>query len=113
MNTFQRSAAAVNTVVMAVMKLPVLERLLGRSMGILTYTGRKSGRKITLPLAIRHRGDHLKIAVAMPDKKTWWRNFSTEGGRVDVELGGVHYTGVATSTRDDRGRVFVDVALDR
>ncbi|MDV6263557.1 nitroreductase/quinone reductase family protein [Rhodococcoides yunnanense] len=112
MNTFQKSAAAFNRVFMVVMKVPVLDRVLGRSMGILTYTGRKSGKKISLPVAISRKGDHLKIGVAMPDKKNWWRNFMNNGGRVDVDLGGVQYAGLATATRDDRGRVFVDVALD-
>ncbi|OZC71412.1 hypothetical protein CH251_16465 [Rhodococcus sp. 06-462-5] len=114
MNTFQKSAAAFNRVFMVVMKAPVLDRVLGRSMGILTYTGRKSGKKISLPLAIGRKGDHLKVRVAMPDKKNWWRNFTNDGGgRVDVDLGGVHHTGLATATRDDRGRVTVDIALDR
>ncbi|CCQ15178.1 putative uncharacterized protein [Rhodococcus sp. AW25M09] len=81
-------------------------------MGILTYTGRKSGKKISLPLAFSRKGDHLKVGVAVPDRKNWWKNFITDAGRVDVDLGGNHYTGLATSTRDDRGRVFVDIALD-
>lgn len=113
MNAFQKSAAAVNKVVMVVMKAPVLDKLIGRSMGVLTYTGRKSGKKVSLPVAISRKGDHLKIGVAMPDKKNWWRNFMNDGGRVDVDLGGVQYTGLATATRDDRGRVLVDIALDR
>ncbi|MCZ4522106.1 nitroreductase/quinone reductase family protein [Rhodococcus ruber] len=113
MNTFQKSAAAFNRVFMVAMKAPVLDRVLGRSMGILTYTGRKSGKKISLPLAISRKGDHLKVRVAMPDKKSWWRNFTNDGGRVDVDLGGVRYTGLATATRDERGRVSVDIAVDR
>ncbi len=113
MNTFQKSAAAFNRVFVVVMKAPVLDRVLGRSMGILTYTGRRSGKKISLPLAIGRKGDHLKVRVAMPDKKNWWRNFTNDGRRVDVDLGGVHYSGLARATRDDRGRVTVDIALDR
>ncbi|WP_377449359.1 nitroreductase/quinone reductase family protein [Rhodococcoides fascians] len=116
MNTFQKSAAGFNKVFMVVMKAPVLDRVLdrvlGRSMGILTYTGRKSGKRITLPLAISRKGEHLKVRVAMPDKKNWWRNFVDGGGRVDVDLGGVRYSGLATSTRDDRGRVSVDITVD-
>ena len=113
MNTFQKSASAFNKIFMVVMKMPVLDRVLERSMGILTYTGRKSGKRIALPVAISRRGNHLKIGVALPDKKNWWRNFLGDGGRVDVDLGGVRYAGLATATRDDRGRVSVDIALDR
>jgi hypothetical protein len=112
MNTFQKSAAAFNKVFMVVMKAPVLDRVLGRSMGILTYTGRKSGKRIALPVAISRKGEHLKVRVAMPDKKNWWRNFVDGGGRVDVDLGGVRYSGLATATRDDRGRVSVDITVD-
>ncbi|WP_415973276.1 nitroreductase/quinone reductase family protein [Rhodococcus sp. 077-4] len=112
MNTFQKSAAAFNKVFTVVMKAPVLDRVLGRSMGILTYTGRKSGKKFSLPVAYRRTGDHVKVGVAMPDKKNWWRNFENDGGRVDVDLGGVHHSGRAVATRDDRGRVTVDITLD-
>ena len=50
--------------------------------------------------------------VAEEDKKNWWRNFVDGGGRVDVDLGGVRYSGLATATRDDRGRVSVDITVD-
>ncbi|MGB2718279.1 MAG: nitroreductase/quinone reductase family protein [Rhodococcus sp. (in: high G+C Gram-positive bacteria)] len=113
MNTFQKSAAAFNKVFVVVMKAPVLDRVLGRSMGILTYTGRKSGKEFSLPVAYRRTGNHVKVAVAVPDKKSWWRNFESDGGRVDVDLAGVHHSGLAVATRDDRGRVTVDIDLDR
>lgn len=113
MNTFQKSAAAFNRAFMVVMKAPVLDRALGRSMGIVTYTGRKSGKEFSLPVAYRRTGNHVKVAVAVPDKKSWWRNFENDGGRVDLDLGGVHHAGHAVATRDDRGRVTVDIALTR
>ncbi|MDI9928522.1 MULTISPECIES: nitroreductase/quinone reductase family protein [unclassified Rhodococcus (in: high G+C Gram-positive bacteria)] len=112
-NTFQKSAAAFNKVFVVVMKAPVLDRVLGRSMGILTYTGRKSGKEFSLPVAYKRTGNHVKVAVAVPDKKSWWRNFESDGGRVDVDLAGVHHSGLAVATRDDRGRVTVDIDLDR
>ncbi|MCZ4562628.1 nitroreductase/quinone reductase family protein [Rhodococcus sp. IEGM 1401] len=113
MNTFQKSAAAFNKIFVVVMRAPVLDRVLGRSMGILTYTGRKSGKKFSLPVAYKRTGNHVKVAVAVPDKKNWWRNFEKDGGRVDVDLGGVHHSGLAVATRDDRGRVTVDIDLER
>ncbi|MCZ4519501.1 nitroreductase/quinone reductase family protein [Rhodococcus ruber] len=113
MNMLQKSALAFNKVFVAVMNAPVLGKVVGRGMGILTYTGRRSGKKISLPVAFKRKGKDLEVRVVVPDQKNWWRNFINEGGRVDVERGGVHQTGIATASRDDHGRVFVDIALDR
>ena len=47
-----------------------------------------------------------------PDSKTWWRNFTEEGGPITlVGLDGADRTGHAVAHRDDRGRVTVRVRL--
>ena len=47
-----------------------------------------------------------------PDSKTWWRNFTGEGGPITlVGLDGADRTGHAVAHRDDRGRVTVRVRL--
>ena len=78
MNTFQRVSAAVNVVVQPLIGAPIVGKLLGRSMTVITYVGRKSGRTFSAPVSYKRKGDHVTIGVAMPDKKSWWRNFYPE-----------------------------------
>ena len=88
----------------------LLSRLVGRAFAIVTYTGRRSGKRVSLPVGYRRRDDELLIGVAMPDAKTWWRNFLGEGGPVTVTLDGRERAGHAVATRDDGG-VTVRVQL--
>ncbi|MDI9913696.1 hypothetical protein [Rhodococcus sp. IEGM 1379] len=112
MNTFQKVAAAVNKLVLASTRIPVLGKFAGRSMVVLTYTGRKSGKTFSLPVSFTQSGNKLLIRVALPDKKNWWRNFRNEGAPLTATLNGVDRTGHAVSHRDARGRVTVTVTLD-
>jgi hypothetical protein len=111
-NSFQKVAGAVNKVVVAAMKAPGVDKVAGRSMVLISYTGRKSGKKFSLPVSYKQRDNELLIGVAIPDKKNWWRNFSGEGSPVTVTLNGVERTGHAVSRRNDRGQVSVKVSLD-
>jgi hypothetical protein len=112
-NTFQKIAGAANKVVIAALKVPVLDKAAGKTMVMITYTGRKSGKSFTLPVGYKKKGDELLIGVAMPDQKNWWRNFSGEGGPISVKLDGVERTGHAVSHRNERGQVSVKVTLDQ
>ena len=58
---------------------------------------------VSLPVGYRRCDDELLIGVAMPDAKTWWRNFLGEGGPVTVTLDGRERAGHAVATRDDGG----------
>ncbi|BDT99855.1 hypothetical protein [Nocardia sputorum] len=107
-----RAVHAVNAGVAALLGAPVLGRLLGRGFVVITYVGRRSGRTFSTPVNYWRKGDGLVIGVAMPDKKTWWRNFLGEGGPITLHLHGVDRRGHAVARRDERGRVFVNVRLD-
>jgi hypothetical protein len=111
-NTFQKIAGVANKVVIAALKVPVLDKAAGKAMVMITYTGRKSGKSFTLPVGYKRKGDELLIGVALPDQKNWWRNFSDEGGPISVKLDGVERTGHAVSRRNERGQVSVKVTLD-
>jgi hypothetical protein len=106
-----RLVHVVNGFVARLTVSPRWGRLVGRGIAILTYTGRKSGRTVTLPIGYRRTAGGILITVVMPDAKTWWRNFLDEGGPVAVRLDGVDREGHATARRDERGRVTVDVRL--
>ncbi|MEV4153764.1 nitroreductase/quinone reductase family protein [Nocardia salmonicida] len=105
----RRGVGAFNAGVIALTNAPVIGKLLGKAFAQITYTGRRSGRTFSTPVNYRRSGDEYLIGVAMPDKKTWWRNFLDEGSPVTLRIDGVDHPGHATARRDDRGRVTVRV----
>jgi len=82
-----------------------------RHFTVITYTGRRSGRTFSTPVAYKRDGNTVTIGVQMPDAKSWWRNF-LDGGPITLRLDGADRAGHAVSRRDDRGRVTVTVRLD-
>jgi hypothetical protein len=108
-----RAAPIFNAPVVALTTSPRWGRLLGRTFAMITYTGRKSGRAISLPVGYRSSGDDVVITVAMPDAKTWWRNFLGDGAPLTIMLDGRDRTGHAIARRDDNGRLAVDLRLDQ
>ncbi len=53
-----------------------LHPLLSRSTDLIRYGGVRSGRTIITPTQYARCGSSIVIAVADPDSKAWWRNFS-------------------------------------
>ncbi|WP_207632336.1 hypothetical protein [Occultella kanbiaonis] len=107
----QRLAGIVNAAVRPLVTSPRWGRFTGRWMTIVTYTGRRSGRTFSLPVAYRRTGETLTIAVELPEQKRWWRNFLDEGGPILLHLNGVDEPGHAVARRDDGGKVTVAVQL--
>ncbi|MFF2393803.1 nitroreductase/quinone reductase family protein [Nocardia sp. NPDC058114] len=105
----RRGVGAFNTGVVALTNAPVIGKLLGKAFAQITYTGRRSGRTFSTPVNYRRSGDEYLIGVAMPDKKSWWRNFLDEGASVTLRIDGIDHRGHAIAHRDDRGRVTVRV----
>ena len=108
-----RAAPLFNTPIAAVAASPRFGARLRRSVTLITYTGRRSGRTFNIPVAYRRRGDELEIAANLPDAKTWWRNFVGDGAPISLTLDGVERAGHAVAHRDDKGRVTVRVRLNQ
>jgi F420H(2)-dependent quinone reductase len=106
-----RAGPLFNAPVAVMANSPVLGARLRRSVTMITYTGRRSGRTFTTPVAYRRLGDEIEIAANLPEAKTWWRNFVGEGGPVSLTLDGVERPGHAVAHRDDEGRVTVHIRL--
>ena len=66
-----------NVFVSGVLRSPA-HRLLSGPVGLIRYTGRRSGRTITTPTQYARSGDDLLILVGRPEAKAWWRNFLSE-----------------------------------
>jgi F420H(2)-dependent quinone reductase len=107
-NLLRRAAAVVNAAVRPL----VAGGLFGGWMTVLTYTGRRSGRTFSIPVGYTRRDDELTIRVALPDRKSWWRNFLDEDGPVTVRLRGVDTPGHARAARTPAGQVTVTVRLE-
>jgi hypothetical protein len=111
MRLIMRAGPLFNAPVAAIMSAPRLGARLRRSVTLITYTGRRSGRTFNIPVAYRRRGEELEIAANLPDAKTWWRNFVGEGAPISLTLDGAERAGHAVAHRDDKGRVTVRVRL--
>jgi hypothetical protein len=61
----------------AVLRSPI-HRVLSGSIDLIRYTGRRSGRVITVPTQYACRGDDVIVVVGRPASKVWWRNFSED-----------------------------------
>ena len=112
MNPLQRTASLVNSVVGPLVTSPRWGPLVGRWMTLATYTGRRSGRTFSLPVAYRRSGDVVTIGVSLPDQKKWWRNFLGTGGPILLRLEGTDRPGHAVAHRSPSGAVSVEVELD-
>jgi hypothetical protein len=64
-------------------------RLLSRSMLVLEYTGRRSGRRLVLPVMYASLGSNLVVVAGQHQAKNWWRNFGTEAQGVTATVKGV------------------------
>jgi hypothetical protein len=90
-----------NRMAMAVLRSP-LHRVVGGSLMVLGYQGRRSGRRYELPLQYLRHGERIAVWAGDAEAKTWWRNF-IEPAAVDVVLGGRRLSG--------KGHVVDDGAL--
>ncbi|WP_319437429.1 nitroreductase/quinone reductase family protein [Mycobacterium sp. RTGN5] len=107
-----RAAPLLNAPVAAIATSPRFGGLVNRNIAILGYTGRRSGRTFSIPVAYRRSGDTITVNANLPQTKTWWRNFLGDGGPVTVQFDGTERTGHAVAAQDHKGRVSVTVRLD-
>ncbi len=106
-----RAAPLLNVPVSALASSRLFGGIVGRNVAIISYTGRRSGRMISTPVAYRRKGDELQIAANMPEAKSWWRNFVGDGAPLSVRMNGIEHVGHAVAQPDTSGRVTVRVRL--
>ncbi len=73
---------------------PVMERVAGRrhlgGAALLSHTGRRSGKRYTVPVAARLTGDTAVIALTFGNTSDWVRNVRAAGGCL-IRLNGIEY----------------------
>jgi hypothetical protein len=99
-----------NPVVRLLLQSP-LHRLVSRWLVLITVTGRRSGRRFTIPVGYRRDGDRVRIGVQWPENKLWWRNLRG-GAPVTLRWGSEQRSGHAEVRGDERTGVSVEVQLD-
>lgn len=84
--------AWLNALMTMFLKTPGLQKILGKPIALLSFTGRRTGRSYTIPISYERRDD----TVLMLTKKTrsWWRNFEDQPG-VELRLAGRVLRGTA------------------
>ena len=51
--------------------------LASKSLLVLSWSGRKSGRRFSIPVGYQVDGDAVVVMISKRDEKNWWRNFLT------------------------------------
>jgi deazaflavin-dependent oxidoreductase (nitroreductase family) len=77
-----------------------LHRPLSRTLLVLSYIGRRSGRRRATPVQYARFGDDLALVAARASHKSWWRNFR-DSGPVTITLRGRRQRGIAEVLRGD------------
>ena len=100
----------VNPLVRGLLRSPA-HGLLSRRLLLITVTGRRTGRRFTIPVGYRETDGGIEVAVGWPGRKRWWRNLRG-GAPVVVRLRGEERAGWAEAHGDERTGVTVSVALE-
>jgi carbon monoxide dehydrogenase subunit G len=103
----------LNPAVVWLLRSP-LHRLLDAGLMLITVTGRRSGRRYTIPVGYQRDGDLLHVLVSKARRKQWWRNY-LEPAALDVVLHGERACGEGrvVDPASDRFRTVVEATLRR
>jgi hypothetical protein len=96
-----------NPILRLILRSPAHRLLSGRLL-LLTVTGRRSGRKHTLPVGYSEADGVLTIQVGAPERKRWWHNIGTETP-VLVTLRGAERRCLASLHGDERSGISVAI----
>jgi hypothetical protein len=101
--------ASVNRVVRALLRSR-WHGLLSRRLLLITVTGRRTGREHTFPVGYTEDDGVIRIGVAAPAQKRWWRNL-VDGAPVRLWVRGAERSGRAVAHGDESAGVTVEVRL--
>jgi hypothetical protein len=84
-----------NMMVAVLLHTPILHRLISNQILLLSFKGRKSGKRITIPVGYTRDGNTLTILTKC--FRGWWHNFEA-AVPVDLLIAGNHCHGTARAT---------------
>jgi hypothetical protein len=88
----------LNPVMRGLLRSP-LHGITSHNIGIVHFTGRKTGRKLNTPLSYTREGNIVRL---LSNRSTrWWLNFRGEGVKVEMEIARQRYQGTAVLLEGD------------
>jgi len=87
------AASRINPLVTAILRSP-FHWVLSSGLMLITVTGRRTGRRYTIPVGYQRDEDVLTILVSEAPKKQWWRNLH-DPAPVEVRVKGKTLSGIA------------------
>jgi len=69
-----RIASRAKPLVAAILRSP-LHPLLSFGLMLISFEGRKTGRRYTFPVGYQQRGATITVLASRARRKSWWRNF--------------------------------------
>ncbi len=108
-----RIATRLNPLVMWLLRSP-FHGVASSGLLLLTFTGRRTGRRITLPLGYQRKSELVTVLASHARRKLWWRNF-VEPRPVELVLRGRYRRGEARLVPGDSEefRDTVDATFQR
>jgi hypothetical protein len=88
----------LNPVMRGLLRSP-LHGITSRNIGIVHFTGRKSGRKLNTPLSYTREGNVVRLLSNHNTR--WWLNFRGNGVKVEMEIARKRYPGTAVLLEGD------------
>ncbi len=76
-----------------------LHGITSRNIGIVHFSGRKSGRKLSTPLSYTREGNVVRLLSNQSTR--WWLNFRGEGVKVEMEIARRRHPGTAVLLEGD------------
>ncbi len=83
---FDRVMTRLNPAIGWLLRSP-LHGLLSWGLMLITVTGRRTGRRYTIPVGYQPYGESLTVLVSKARRKSWWRNY-LEPAPVELQLRG-------------------------
>ena len=91
-------SARSNRMVARMLHTPGVQRVIGRALALITFTGRRTGTVYTTPVSYRREGDTVIVLTKVG--RRWWRNLVPEAP-VRLRLAGHDLAGTAHAQVSD------------
>ena len=102
--------ALVNALTKVILRTPILQSVIGRALALLSFTGRRTQRRYTIPISYERRDG--RVLILSKKIRPWWRNFEDQP-EVELRLAGKIVPGRAeahVATEDDLDEVVAFLA---
>ncbi len=71
---YDRIMTILNPVIVWILRSP-LHPLLSPGLMLIAVTGRRTGRRYTIPVGYQRHGDEITVLISKARRKRWWRNY--------------------------------------